>query len=147
MSQGGVYGYPVVDVQVTCFDGKYHSVDSSEMSFKMAGSLAFREAMAKAGPVLLEPVSVLEVTVPATMQGDVLGDLNSRRGRVQGTDSVDGGLQKITALVPTAEIQRYAVDLRSLTGGRGRFRADHDHYDAVPSNLVERMIKAKTNGS
>jgi len=147
MSQGGVHGYPVVDVQVSCFDGKFHSVDSSEMSFKMAGALAFREAMAKAGPVLLEPVSRLEVTVPATMQGDILGDLNSRRGRVQGTDSVDGGLQKISALVPTAEIQRYAVDLRSLTGGRGRFVADHDHYDAMPSNLVERMAKAKANGS
>ncbi len=123
MNQGGVHGYPVVDVQVTCFDGKFHPVDSSEMSFKMAGSLAFKEAMAKAGPALLEPISLLEVTVPATMQGDVLGDLNSRRGRVQGTDTVDGGVQKITALVPTAEIQRYAVDLRSLTGGRGRFRA------------------------
>ena len=143
MSQGGVHGYPVVDVQVSCYDGKFHAVDSSEMSFKMAGALAFREAMAKAGPVLLEPVSLLDVTVPATMQGDVLGDLNSRRGRVQGTDTVDGGMQKITALVPTAEIQRYAVDLRSLTGGRGRFRANHDHYDTMPSNLVERMVKAK----
>jgi elongation factor G len=141
MSQGGVHGYPVVDVQVACFDGKYHPVDSSEMSFKMAGSLAFKEAMAKAGPVLLEPMSILEVTVPASMQGDILGDLNSRRGRVQGTDSGEGGTQKITALVPTAEIQRYAVDLRSLTGGRGRFHAEHDHYDAMPANLVERMTK------
>jgi elongation factor G len=141
MSQGGVHGYPVVDVQVACFDGKYHPVDSSEMSFKMAGSLAFKEAMAKAGPVLLEPISLLEVTVPASMQGDILGDLNSRRGRVQGTDTGEGGTQKITALVPTAEIQRYAVDLRSLTGGRGRFRAEHDHYDAMPANLVERMAK------
>jgi elongation factor G len=111
------------------------------MSFKMAGSLAFKEAMAKAGPVLLEPMSILEVTVPASMQGDILGDLNSRRGRVQGTDSGEGGTQKITALVPTAEIQRYAVDLRSLTGGRGRFHAEHDHYDAMPANLVERMTK------
>jgi len=145
MGQGGVHGYPVVDVQVTCFDGKYHPVDSSEMSFKMAGSLAFREAMAKAGPVLLEPVSLLEVTVPASMQGDILGDVNSRRGRVQGTETVDGGMQMITALVPSAEIQRYAVDLRSLTGGRGRFRAEHDHYDAVPANLVERMVKAKAD--
>jgi elongation factor G len=143
MGQGGVHGYPVVDVQVACYDGKFHPVDSSEMSFKMAGSLAFKEAMAKAGPVLLEPISLLEVTVPASMQGDVLGDLNSRRGRVQGTDTVDGGSQKITALVPTAEIQRYAVDLRSLTGGRGRFRAEHHHYDAMPSNLVERMAKTK----
>jgi elongation factor G len=145
MSSGGVYGHPVVDVQVACFDGKYHPVDSSEMSFKMAGSLAFREAMAAAGPVLLEPISRLEVSVPASMQGDILGDLNSRRGRVQGTDTVDGGRQLITALVPTAEIQRYAVDLRSLTGGRGRFQAEHDHYDAMPQNLVDRMAKAKAD--
>jgi elongation factor G len=144
MAQGGTYGYPVVDVQVTCYDGKYHPVDSSEMSFKMAGSLAFKEAMANAGPVLLEPHSKLEVTVPASMQGDILGDLNSRRGRVQGTDSLDGGLQVITAIVPTAEIQRYAVDLRSLTGGRGRFRAEHDHYDVVPANLVDKLAKAKS---
>ncbi|MHB8682111.1 MAG: elongation factor G [Acidimicrobiales bacterium] len=143
MAKGGHFGYPVVDVQVSLFDGKYHTVDSSEMSFKMAGSLAFQEAMAKAGPVLLEPVSKLEVTVPAAMQGDILGDLNSRRGRVQGTDSLDGGYQVITAIVPTAEIQRYAVDLRSLTGGRGTFRAEHDHYDVVPSNLVDKLAKAK----
>jgi elongation factor G len=143
MGMGGAFGYPVVDVQATCFDGKYHSVDSSEMSFKMAGSLAFREALAKADPVLLEPISRLEVSVPASMQGEILGDLNSRRGRVQGTDSVDGGRQVITALVPTSEIQRYAVDLRSLTGGRGRFRTEHDHYDVMPSHLAERMVKVK----
>ncbi|MGO9341329.1 MAG: elongation factor G, partial [Acidimicrobiales bacterium] len=113
MNMGGVYGYPVVDVEVACYDGKFHSVDSSEMSFKMAGSLAFKEAMAKAAPVLLEPISRISITVPASMQGDVLGDLNSRRGRVQGTDTLDGGEQCITALVPTAEIQRYAIDLRS----------------------------------
>ena len=143
MGQGGAYGYPVVDVQVTCYDGKYHPVDSSEMSFKMAGSIAFKEALAKAKPVLLEPMSRLEVTVPAAMQGDILGDLNARRGRVQGTDSLAGGLQVITAIVPTAEIQRYAVDLRSLTAGRGRFRAQHDHYDVVPGNLADRLAKAK----
>jgi elongation factor G len=142
---GGVHGYPVVDVQATCLDGKHHAVDSSEMSFKMAGSLAFKDAMAKACPVLLEPVSLLDVTVPATMQGQVLGDLNSRRGRVQGTDTVDVGVQRITALVPTAEIQRYAVDLRSLTGGRGRFRAEHDHYDAVPPNLVGKVANARSH--
>src|SRR5262249_17319750 len=102
-----------------------------------------KEAMAKACPVLLEPLSRLEVTVPASMQGDILGDLNSRRGRVQGTDTLDGGLQVITAIVPTAEIQRYAVDLRSLTGGRGRSRAEHDHYAAVPSNLVDKLAKAR----
>jgi len=144
MSLGGVYGFPVVDVQAACFDGKFHPVDSSEMSFKMAGSLAFREAMAKADPVVLEPIARLEVTVPAAMQGEVLGDLNSRRGRVQGTDTAEGGRQVITALVPASEIQRYAVDLRSLTGGRGRFRSEHDHYDVMPSNLAERMTKVKT---
>ena len=144
MGQGGAYGYPVVDVQVTCYDGKYHPVDSSEMSFKMAGSLAFKEATAKAAPVLLEPLSRLEVTVPASMQGDILGDLNSRRGRVQGTDTV-GSFQVITAIVPTAEIQRYAVDLRSLTGGRGHFKAEHDHYDVVPANLVDKLVKPKTD--
>ena len=144
MALGGVYGFPVVDIQAACYDGKFHPVDSSEMSFKMAGSLAFREAMAKADPVVLEPISRLEVTVPAAMQGEVLGDLNSRRGRVQGTDTAEGGRQVITALVPTSEIQRYAVDLRSITGGRGRFRTEHDHYDVMPVNLAERMTKVKT---
>jgi elongation factor G len=143
MSLGGVFGFPVVDVQASCYDGKFHAVDSSEMSFKMAGSLAFREAMAKAEPVVLEPIARLEVTVPAAMQGEILGDLNARRGRVQGTDTAEGGRQVITALVPTSEIQRYAVDLRSLTGGRGRFRSEHDHYDVMPANLAERMTKVK----
>jgi elongation factor G len=98
--------------------------------------------MGKAAPVLLEPISRLEVTVPVTTQGTVLGDLNSRRGRVQGTDTAPMNMQSIVALVPTAEIQRYAVDLRSLTGGRGRFRAEHDHYDVMPLNLVERLAKS-----
>jgi len=143
MTMGGHYGFPVVDVRVTVYDGKYHAVDSSEMSFKMAGSLGFREAMAKAGPVMLEPVSMLEVTVPSHYQGDIMGDLNSRRGRVQGTEAVDGGEQTITALVPTSEILRYAIDLRSITGGRGRFSVHHDHYDLLPSHLVSKVV-AKT---
>ena len=141
MSTGGVYGYPVVDVRVTLFDGKHHSVDSSEMSFKMAGSLGFKEAMANAGPVLLEPVSLLEVTVPSSYQGDVMGDLNSRRGRVQGTEAVGDGEQLITALVPTSEVLRYAIDLRSLTGGRGRFNLTHDHYDLLPAHLADKVPK------
>jgi len=128
-------------VQVTCLDGKHHPVDSSEMSFKMAGSIAFKEAMAKAGPVLLEPISHLVVTVPSSVQGHVLGDLNARRGRVKGTEAADRGGQRITALVPTAEMQRYAVDLRSLTAGRGRFRSGHDHYDVMPPHLADRMAK------
>src|SRR5437764_14432023 len=142
MSTGGVHGFPVVDVRATVFDGKFHSVDSSEMSFKMAGSLGFKEAMAKANPVLLEPISMLEVTVPLAYQGDVMGDLNSRRGRVQGTESAGAGEQIITALVPTSEVMRYAIDLRSLTGGRGRFTLHHDHYDLLPSHLTDRVTKA-----
>jgi elongation factor G len=139
MRDGGVFGYPVVDVKVELVDGKEHSVDSSEMAFKIAGRLAIRAALDKAGPVLLEPVSLLTVTVPPEYQGDVMGDLNARRGRVQGTEPGHGGEQVITALVPTSEILRYAIDLRSMTGGRGRFTAVHDHYDVMPSHLVDRV--------
>jgi elongation factor G len=140
MADGGVHGFPVVDIQVTCTDGKHHPVDSSEMSFKMAGRLAFREAMAKASPVVLEPVSRLEVTVPVELQGDVMGDLNARRARVQGTELADEvGEQTVVALVPTAELRRYAVDLRSKTAGRGWFRARHDHYDVLPAHLVDQV--------
>jgi elongation factor G len=135
MEAGGALGHPVVDVRVTCLDGKHHPVDSSEMSFKMAGALAFREAVARATPVVLEPVSRLEVTVPEELQGEVMGDLNARRGRVQGTEPAGGGRCTVTALVPTAEITRYAVDLRSLTGGRGRFTARHDHLEVAPTDL------------
>ena len=146
MSGGGHFGYPVVDVKVELVDGKYHPVDSSEMSFKTAGALAFREASAQAGPVLLEPISLLEVTVPTALQGDVLGDLNSRRGRVQGTEQGDDGTSVVRALVPTAELSRYAIDLRSITGGRGRFSVTHDHYDPVPAPLAEKL-KRETNSS
>jgi elongation factor G len=139
MADGGVFGWPVVDIRVTCFDGKFHPVDSSEMSFKMAGALAVREALAKAGPVVLEPLSLLEVTVPNAYQGDVMGDLNSRRGRVQGTETGQPGESVVIALVPTAELVRYAIDLRSLTGGRGRFKARHDHYEVMPPNLWDKV--------
>jgi elongation factor G len=139
MSAGGVFGHPVVDVRVELTDGKEHNVDSSEMAFKIAGRLAIREALAKASPVLLEPVSLLEVTVPMECQGDVMGDLNARRGRVQGTEAADAGEQTITAIVPTSEILRYAVELRSITGGRGTFVATHDHYDVLPAHLVDKV--------
>jgi elongation factor G len=145
MVAGGHFGYPVVDVRVTCYDGKYHSVDSSEMSFKMAASIGFKEALAAAGPVVLEPVSRLEVTVPAAYQGDVLGDLNSRRGRVVGTEAGDRGEQVVIALVPDSEIQRYATDLRSLTGGRGRFVVHHDHHEVVPAPIAEKLTKQATS--
>ena len=141
MASGGMHGYPVVDVEVVCDDGKYHSVDSSEMSFKMAGSLGFKEAFAKSQPVVLEPISYLRVTVPPELQGDVLGDLNARRGRVQGTEVGDNGDQVIVALIPTSEVLRYAIDLRSLTGGRGQFSVVHDHYDVLPANLAGRLPK------
>ncbi|MDP9453719.1 MAG: elongation factor G [Actinomycetota bacterium] len=139
MEQGGVHGFPVVDVRVTCLDGKFHAVDSSEMSFKMAGSLGFREAMAKAGPVVLEPISLLAVVVPDHLLGDVMGDINARRGRVQGTEPLGSGEQEVTAMVPSSEIVRYAVDLRSLTGGWGRFSARPDHYEVLPAHLVDRL--------
>jgi len=143
MQSGGVFGFPVVDVKATCYDGKYHSVDSSEMSFKMAGSLGFKEAMAKATPILLEPISELVVTAPEAHQGDIMGDLNSKRGRIQGSSSVGNGEMEVVALVPTSEILRYAIDLRSITGGRGRFTVTHSHYDPVPSHLVDKLVAAK----
>lgn len=142
MEHGGHFGYPVVDVQVTCYDGKHHAVDSSEMSFKMAASIGFKDAMAKAGPILLEPVSELVVTVPETNQGDVMGDLNSKRGRIQGSASVGRGEVEVVAFVPTSEILRYAIDLRSMTHGRGRFSATHASYEPVPTHLVDRITTA-----
>jgi elongation factor G len=136
----GTLGHPVVDIEVTCFDGKYHPVDSSEMSFKMAGSLGLRAALEAAGPVLLEPVSRVDVIVPLDLQGDVMGDLNSRRGQIQGTASgPDEGETTVYALVPTAEVLRYAIDLRSITGGRGRFTQEHDHYEVVPPPIAARI--------
>ncbi len=146
MSTGGPHGHPVVDVRVECFDGKHHPVDSSEMSFKMAGSLGFKEALNTAGTAVLEPVSLLTVVVPAEFQGDVMGDIASRRGRVQGTGVNEAGEQEITATVPSAEILRYAVDLRSMTGGRGRFSAEFDHYEVVPAHLVDKVTVTR-NGS
>ena len=139
MQLGGLHGYPVVDVKVTCFDGKYHSVDSSEMSFKMAGSLGFKEALAKAAPILLEPISEVVVRAPEASQGDIMGDLNSKRGRIQGSSSIGGGEFEIVAFVPTSEVLRYAIDLRSLTQGRGRFTIKHSHYDPVPSHLADKI--------
>jgi elongation factor G len=132
MAEGGAFGLPVVDVKVTCLDGKAHSVDSSEMSFKHAGRLAFKAAVEAAHPVVLEPMSDVEVTVPSSCQGDVLGDLNGRRGRVLRTESLGGDQHLIVATVPTAEMLAYVVDLRSLTGGRGTFHATHRGYDVRP---------------
>jgi elongation factor G len=140
MVDGGALGFPVVDVRVRCYDGKYHSVDSSEMSFKMAGRLGFKAAMEDAGPIVLEPISKISVSVPSNYQGDVMGDLSSRRGQVQGTETSSGGRQVITALVPTSEIVSYAMDLRSLTQGWGTFTTEHDHYQELPSHLTDKVV-------
>ncbi len=137
---GGALGFPVVDVKITCFDGKHHPVDSSEMAFKQAAAMGLKEALAKANPVLLEPVSELVVTVPEANQGDIMGDLNGKRGRIQGSASVGGGEVEITANVPSSEILRYAIDLRSMTGGRGRFVIRPSHYDPVPAQLVDKIV-------
>ncbi|MGB9111472.1 MAG: elongation factor G [Acidimicrobiales bacterium] len=143
MGQGGHFGFPVVDVRVTCDDGKYHTVDSSEASFEMAGALGFGLAFEKAAPVALEPIDKVVVTCPMRFQGDVLGDLNSRRGRVLGSSADGTEEQTIEALVPESELGRYAADLRSLTGGRGRFAATFDHYAELPAHLAERLEKKR----
>jgi elongation factor G len=129
-------GHPVVDIKVTLTDGKEHSVDSSEMAFRAAGRLALREALAAANPIVLEPMVRIEVTVPASAQGDVMGDLTSRRGRIEGAGSAGPAEQVVTAVVPESEVVRYAVDLRSLTGGRGRFTLEHERYEPLPDHLV-----------
>jgi elongation factor G len=142
MAAGGVFGFPIVDIAVTVDDGKAHSVDSNELSFKMAATAALRQAMHEAGPILLEPISKIAVTIPSDSQGDVLGDLHARRARIVGTDQAAATFQTIAALVPTAELTRYAVDLRALTGGRGSFTAAYDHYDAVPDHLTASIAQA-----
>jgi elongation factor G len=139
---GGAHGFPVVDVRVECYDGKTHSVDSSDMAFKTAAAQGFREAVTHASPVILEPISLLTVTVPTDLQGDVLSDVSTRRGRIVGSDVDSNGFQVITAHVPTAELQRYAMDLRAMTAGRGTFWSHHDHYDVLPSHLVQSVTKA-----
>ncbi|MCU1429858.1 MAG: translation elongation factor [Actinomycetia bacterium] len=147
VEHGGALGFPVVDVKVTCFDGKHHPVDSSEMAFKTAAASGMREALQKAGPLLLEPISELVVIVPEASQGEVMGDLNSKRGRIHGTAPIGDGEVEVTALVPTSEILRYAIDLRSMTGGRGRFNATFSHYDPVPSHLVDKIAEAAKEAS
>ena len=141
---GVVAGYPLVDVKVTCFDGSYHDVDSSEMAFKIAGSMGFKEGAAKAGAVILEPVMAVEVVVPEEYMGDVMGDLNSRRGKVLGMDS-RGGAQVINAEVPLSNMFGYATDLRSSTQGRATYTMTFDHYEQVPKAIAEEIV-AKVKG-
>ena len=139
METGVVAGYPMTDIKVTLFDGSYHEVDSSEMAFKIAGSIAFKEGAKKANPVLLEPIMEVEVTTPEEFMGDVIGDLNKRRGRVQGMEA-RGNAQVIKALVPLAEMFGYATDLRSMTQGRATYIMKFSHYEEVPPNVAEQII-------
>ena len=142
MQSGVLAGYPVVDCKVTLYDGSFHEVDSSEMAFKIAGSMAFKEAMRKADPVILEPIMKVVVTVPEEYMGDVIGDLNSRRGQVQGMEAV-GGAQMINAFVPLSEMFGYATDLRSKTQGRGQYSMEPSHYIEVPKSIAENIMSSR----
>ncbi|MEZ0360266.1 MAG: elongation factor G [Hydrogenobacter sp.] len=146
MQNGVLAGYPVVDVKVRLFDGSYHEVDSSEMAFKIAGSIAFKEAVRKASPVLLEPIMEVEVETPEDYVGDVIGDLNSRRGKIMGMEN-KGVITVVKALVPLAEMFGYATTLRSLTQGRGTFIMKFSHYDEVPQSIAEQIIGERMAGA
>ena len=142
MNTGVLAGYPVVDVKVTLYDGSYHEVDSSEMAFKIAGSMAFKEAMRKADPVLMEPIMKVSVIVPEDYMGDVIGDLNSRRGQIQGMEA-RGAAQQIDAFVPLSEMFGYATDLRSRSQGRGQYTMEPSHYTEVPKSIQEKLANNK----
>jgi elongation factor G len=141
MHHGVVAGYPVKDVRVKVYDGSYHSVDSSEMAFKLAAAHAMKDAMTAASPVLLEPIMLVTLSVPDDSVGDVIGDLNGRRGRPQGMEP-SAGMTEVKAEVPMAEMLTYAPDLRSLTGGQGDYTMEFMRYEEVPSHLAQKVIDA-----
>jgi elongation factor G len=145
LDNGVLAGYPVVDLKVTLYDGSYHEVDSSEMAFKIAGSMAFKEACQKASPVLLEPIMEVEVVTPEEFMGDVIGNLSSRRGKVLGMQG-RGSAQVIEAKVPLKEMFGYATDLRSMTQGRATYTMQFSHYEAAPQTISEE-ITAKAVGA
>lgn len=142
LQSGIIAGYPVLDVKVTLYDGSYHEVDSSEMAFKIAGSMAIKDALKKASPTLLEPMMKVELTTPEEYMGDVIGDLNSRRGRIEGME-LDNGAQHVRAFVPLSEMFGYATSLRSNTQGRANYSMQFDHYDPVPNSILEKVIGNK----
>ncbi len=147
MTSGVLAGYPTIDLRVTLFDGSYHEVDSSEMAFKIAGSMGFKSGAQKAKPVLLEPIMSVEVLVPDAYMGDVIGDLNARRGRIEGMEPRAGGVQAIHGFVPLAEMFGYATDLRSRTQGRGTYTMQFAHYDEAPRHVTEQVVKAQAGRS
>jgi len=136
---GVLAGYPLVDLKVRFYDGKSHEVDSSEMAFKIAASMCLKKGVQEANPTLLEPIMKLEIFVPEDSMGDVMGDLNSRRGRVLGMDT-QGRVQVIKAQAPMAEVLKYAIDLNALTAGRGTFKSEFSHYEEVPAQMAEKVI-------
>lgn len=141
MKTGVLAGYPTIDMKAIVYDGSYHPVDSSEMAFKVAGSMAFKKGAVKADPVLLEPIMDIEVLVPKEYMGDIIGDLNSKRGKIMGMEETVKGKQMIKAKIPQAEIFKYAIDLRSMTQGRGNFSLKFSHYEEVPANIAQEIIE------
>ena len=140
MQNGVLAGYPVMDVKIVLVDGSYHDVDSSEMAFKIAGSMAFKDGAKKAGAAIVEPIMKVEVTIPEDYMGDVIGDINSRRGRIEGMDPRPGGITAVRGFVPLAEMFGYSTDLRSRTQGRGQYVMQFDHYEEVPKSISEEII-------
>ena len=145
LNGGVIAGYPVVDVKATLYDGSYHDVDSSELAFKLAGSLATREGIKRAKPVLLEPVMKLEVTTPEEFMGDVIGDINSRRGRIESMEDLQGGAKLITAFAPLANLFGYTSDLRSMSQGRAASSMELAQYEEVPPNVAQEIIEKRNS--
>ena len=137
---GVLAGYPVVNLKATLVDGSYHPVDSSEMAFKMAASIAFKNGLSQANPVLLEPVDKIEVYIPDSYMGDIIGDINKRRGRVLGMNPAGKGIQQVIAEVPASELTKYATDLRSMTQARGCFTQEFVRYEEAPPMVVEKVV-------
>ena len=140
MEKGPLAGFPVVNIKAVLYDGSYHDVDSNEMAFKIAASLAFKKGIVEAKPILLEPVMHVEVTVPDEYMGDIMGDMNKRRGKILGMEPLHGGGQKVVAEVPEAELFKYAITLRAMTQARGSFTMKFERYEEVPAHLAEKII-------
>ena len=141
LDEGVLAGYPVVNLKAVLFDGSYHPVDSNEMAFKIAASLAFKKGIEAAKPILLEPIMKVEILIPDDYMGDIMGDMNKRRGRILGMDQQEGGEQLVMAEAPMAEMFKYAIDLRSMTQARGSFKMEFARYEEVPSNISEKIIE------
>jgi elongation factor G len=140
MKEGVIAGYQMVDIKATLTDGSYHTVDSSEMAFKIAGSMAFKKAVQDAKPIVLEPIMKIEVTAPTDTLGSVIGDLNSKRGKVQGVEPQAGGNEKVAALVPMSEMLVYANQLQSMTSGRGLYSMEFSHYEELPAHMTAKLV-------